>query len=45
MDNIIFNKIQNDGIFDKTFNDLVKNNSICFSSQGIIVVYAPNNLI
>ncbi len=42
MDNIIFNKIQNDGIFDKTFNDLVKNNSICFSSQGIIVVYAPN---
>ena len=43
MDNKIeFKKIQNNGIFDETFNNFIKNNSILFPKGNIIVIYAPN---
>ncbi|WP_231169196.1 hypothetical protein [Clostridium botulinum] len=41
---LIFNKIYKEDIFCSEFNELVDNNIIKFSSDGIVVFYAPNGV-
>lgn len=41
---LIFNKIHKDDIFCSEFNDLVDNNIIEFTNDGIVIFYAPNGV-
>lgn len=42
MEELIFSKIENEGIFVSDYQNFVKNNSISFSNEGIAVIYGPN---
>lgn len=42
MDELIFSKIENKEIFVSDYSNLMKNNVIKFSNQGIAVIYGPN---
>lgn len=42
MEKIIFEKIENEDIFVSDYKNLIKNNEIDFSREGISVIYGPN---
>ena len=42
MAKIIFEKIENEDIFVSDYKNLIKNNEIDFSREGISVIYGPN---